>query len=57
MTLEAAAAAQIRLIVWCKACQHSVVPDLAEMAARYGVDPSIPDWRECFVRLYVEGVR
>jgi hypothetical protein len=28
-------AAQVRLIVWCKACQHQVEPDPAEMAARY----------------------
>ena len=27
MTLGAAAAAQVRLIVWCKACQHQVEPD------------------------------
>jgi hypothetical protein len=38
MTLGAAAAAQVRLIVWCKSCQHQVEPDLAEMAARYGAD-------------------
>jgi hypothetical protein len=36
MTVGAAAAAQVRLIVWCKACQHQVEPDPAEMAARYG---------------------
>jgi hypothetical protein len=28
------AAAQVRLIVWCNACQHQVEPDPAEMAAR-----------------------
>jgi hypothetical protein len=33
MTLGAAAAAQVRLIVWCKVCQHKVEPDPAEMAA------------------------
>jgi hypothetical protein len=36
MTLSVAAAAQVRLIVWCKACQHQVEPDPAEIAARYG---------------------
>src|SRR5215472_14461422 len=41
-----AAAAQVRLIVWCKACQHQVEPDPAEMAARYGADTSVLDWRE-----------
>ena len=30
MTLGNAAAAQVRLIVWCKACQHQVEPDPAE---------------------------
>jgi hypothetical protein len=34
MTLGKAAAAQVRLIVWCKACQHQVEPDPAEVAAR-----------------------
>jgi hypothetical protein len=45
MTLGAAAAAQVRLIVWCKACQHQVEPDPAEMAALYGEDTSVLDWR------------
>jgi hypothetical protein len=49
MTLGAAAAAQVRLIVWCKACQHHVEPDPAEMAARYGADTSVLDWRERLV--------
>jgi hypothetical protein len=49
MTLAAAAAAQVRLIVWCKACQHQVEPDPAEMAARYGADASVLDWRERLV--------
>ena len=35
MTLGNAAAARVRLIVWCKECQHQVEPDPAEMAARY----------------------
>jgi hypothetical protein len=35
MTLGvAAASAQVGLIVWCKACQHQVEPDPAEMASR-----------------------
>ena len=49
MTLGTAAAAQVRLIVWCKACQHQVEPDSAEMAARYGADTSVLDWRERLV--------
>ncbi len=46
MTLGVAAKAGVRLIVWCKACQHQVEPDPAEMAARYGADTSVLDWRE-----------
>jgi hypothetical protein len=38
MTLGNAAAAHVRLIVWCKACGHQVEPDPAEMVARYGAD-------------------
>jgi hypothetical protein len=34
MTLGHAAAARVRLIVWCKDCQHQVEPDPAEMAQR-----------------------
>ena len=49
MTLGAAAAAQVRLIVWCKACRRQVEPDPAEMAARYGANTSVLDWRERLV--------
>jgi hypothetical protein len=37
MTLGNAAAAQVRLIVWCLDCRHQAEPDPAEMAERYGV--------------------
>jgi hypothetical protein len=49
MTLGNAAAARVRLIVWCKACQHQVEPDPAEMAAQYGAATSVLDWRERLV--------
>jgi hypothetical protein len=49
MTLGAAAAAHVRLIVWCKACGHQVEPDPAEMATRYGAETSVLDWRERLV--------
>jgi hypothetical protein len=49
MTLRGAAKAQVRLVVWCKACQHQVEPDPAGMAARYGADTSVLDWRERLV--------
>jgi hypothetical protein len=45
MTLGAAAAADVRLIVWSKICQHQVEPDPAEMAARYGAAITALDWR------------
>jgi hypothetical protein len=44
MTLGNAAAARVRLIVWCKACGHRVEPDAAEMAERYGAETAVPDW-------------
>jgi hypothetical protein len=45
MTLGNAAAAHVRLIVWCTACRHQVEPDPAEMAERYGAEMTVPDWR------------
>ena len=44
MTLGNAAAAHVRLVVWCKECQHQVEPDPAEMARRYGADTPVLDW-------------
>jgi hypothetical protein len=44
MTLGNAAAAHVRLIVWCRECRHQVEPDPAEMAARYGAGTPVPDW-------------
>jgi hypothetical protein len=49
MTLGYAAAAHVRLIVWCKDCQHQVEPDPAEIAARYGAETTVLDWRERLV--------
>jgi hypothetical protein len=49
MTLGNAAAARVRLIVWCKECQHQVEPDPADMAARYGAETPVLDWRERLV--------
>jgi hypothetical protein len=46
MTLGNAAAARVRLIVWCRDCRHQVEPDPAEMAARYGAETTVPNWRE-----------
>jgi hypothetical protein len=49
MTLGNAAAARVRLIVWCKDCRHQVEPDPAEMAQQYGAETTVPDWRERLV--------
>jgi len=45
MTLGVAAAAGVRLIVWCKECRQQVEPDPAEMATRYGAGTAVLDWR------------
>ena len=44
MTLGNAAAAGVRLVVWCRDCGRQVEPDAAEMAERYGADMTVPDW-------------
>jgi Zn finger protein HypA/HybF involved in hydrogenase expression len=49
MTLGNAAAAHVRLIVWCKACRHQVEPDPAEMAQRYGAETTVPEWQDRLV--------
>jgi hypothetical protein len=46
MTLGSSAAAGVRLIVWCHDCSHQVEPDPAEMAARYGPEMPVLDWRD-----------
>jgi hypothetical protein len=46
LTLGGAAAAGVRIIVWCKACRHQVEPDPAELAERYGAGVSVLDWRD-----------
>jgi hypothetical protein len=45
-TLGNTATAQVQLSVWCKACQHQIEPDPVEMAERYGVETTVPDWRD-----------
>jgi Zn finger protein HypA/HybF involved in hydrogenase expression len=49
MTLGNAAAAHVRLIVWCLDCRHQVEPDPAEMVECYGAEMSVPDWHERLV--------
>jgi DNA-directed RNA polymerase subunit RPC12/RpoP len=48
-TLGSTAAAQVRLIVWCRDCRHRVEPDPAEMAARYGAEMTVPEWHKRLV--------
>jgi hypothetical protein len=49
MTLGSAAAAGVRLIVWCWDCRHQVEPDPAELARQYGdtANISIGDRGRC----------
>jgi hypothetical protein len=51
MTLGNAAAARVRLIVWCSDCRHQIEPDPAEMAQQYGAETPVPDW-SARVKLY-----
>jgi hypothetical protein len=44
MTLGNAAAAGVRLIVWCQECGRQVEPDPAEMVRRYGAEMPVPEW-------------
>jgi hypothetical protein len=44
MTLGNAAAAIVRLIVWCRACGRQVEPDAGEMAERCGAETTVIDW-------------
>jgi hypothetical protein len=55
MTLGNAAAARVRLIVWCRDCQHQAEPDPAAMAERYGAEMTVP--RTCHKRLGLRPVR
>ena len=49
MTLGNAAAASVRLLVWCRDCGHRSEPDAAEMAERYGAEMAVPAWRKRLV--------
>jgi len=49
MTLGNAAAAKVRLIVWCRDCRHQVEPNPTEQAQRYGAETPVLDWRERLV--------
>ena len=44
LTLGQALAAQVRLIVWCKSCNHRAEPDIAIQVAPHGSGMPVIDW-------------
>jgi hypothetical protein len=44
LTLGQAAAARVRLIVWCRACQHRFEPDTAALAEEHGAATTVLVW-------------
>lgn len=49
MTLGNAAAARVRLVVWCRDCRHQVDLDPAAQAQLHGTEMTAPDWRKRLV--------
>ena len=56
LTLGQALAAQVRIIAWCKSCNHRAEPDIAIQVAHHGSGMPVIDWArllrctECGVR-------
>jgi len=44
LTLGQAVAARVRLIVWCRACQHRFEPDTAALAEEHGAATTVLAW-------------
>ena len=44
LTLGQALAAHVRLIVWCKSCNHRADPDVATQVVQHGSEMPVPDW-------------
>jgi len=44
LTLGQALTAQVRLIVWCRACGHRAEPNVAEQVAHHGSGMTVIDW-------------
>ena len=44
ITLGQAVAAHVRLIVWCKNCNHKADPDITAMVAHHGSGMTVIDW-------------
>lgn len=49
MTLGNAAAAKVRLIVWCLDCGRQIEPDPAEQVQRHGAEMTVIDWHSRLV--------
>ena len=56
LTLGQVVAARVRLIVWCRACQHRFEPETAALAEEHGAATTLLTWtrrlrcRECGAR-------
>ena len=56
LTLGQAATAKVRLIVWCRSCQHRFEPDTTALAEAHGAATTVLVWtrrlrrRECGAR-------
>jgi hypothetical protein len=44
LTLGQALAAHVRLIVWCKSCNHRAEPDMTTQVAQHGSGMTVIDW-------------
>src|ERR1700704_751986 len=44
LTLGQALAAHVRLIVWCKSCNHRAEPEVATQVAQHGAGMTVIDW-------------
>ena len=44
LTLGQALAAHVRIIAWCKSCNHRAEPDIATQVAHHGSGMPVIDW-------------
>jgi rubredoxin len=44
LTLGQAVAAKVRLIVWCRVCQHRFEPDIATLVEEHGAATAVHNW-------------
>jgi len=57
LTLGQAFAARVRLIVWCKSCNHRAEPDIATQGAEHGAEMTVIDWVASVARCTECGAR